>query len=225
MFEKRARRREATFEVLSVGSFPHRRTNGNWWTENRIWGYQFSIPHLYISLKKVGRMYFLNLGVEGLIYRDGNVKRKLHVDGVYTLASSVYQRHTTWRQESQLSYESNLSPYPLQTQFHGTFSNRTISNTNTFAEGVHIVNWLLYFPATQVLCSVFRAAHFVLVKKQLIFWVSSCGCLGDNCPFKLNFIAQFWSTDFHRCVAIYSSGSSLVFVEASKTGNFVERFW
>ena len=28
--------------------------------------YQFSQPHLYISLQKVGRMYFLNLGVKGL---------------------------------------------------------------------------------------------------------------------------------------------------------------
>ena len=28
--------------------------------------YQFLLPHLYISLQKVGRMYFLNLGVKGL---------------------------------------------------------------------------------------------------------------------------------------------------------------
>ena len=29
--------------------------------------YQFSLPHIYISLLKVGRMYFLNLRVKGLI--------------------------------------------------------------------------------------------------------------------------------------------------------------
>ena len=29
--------------------------------------YEFSLPHLYISLKKVGRTYFLNLGVKRLI--------------------------------------------------------------------------------------------------------------------------------------------------------------
>ena len=29
--------------------------------------YQFSLPHLYIALYKVGRMYFWNLGVKGLI--------------------------------------------------------------------------------------------------------------------------------------------------------------
>ena len=28
--------------------------------------YQFSLPHLYIALYRVGRMYFLNLGVKGL---------------------------------------------------------------------------------------------------------------------------------------------------------------
>ena len=28
--------------------------------------YQFSLPYVYVSLKKVGRMYFLNLGVKGL---------------------------------------------------------------------------------------------------------------------------------------------------------------
>ena len=28
--------------------------------------YQFSLPHLYISLEKVGRMYFLSLGLKEL---------------------------------------------------------------------------------------------------------------------------------------------------------------
>ena len=31
-----------------------------WWLY-----YQFSLPHSYVSLEKVGRMYFLNLGVTG----------------------------------------------------------------------------------------------------------------------------------------------------------------
>ena len=34
--------------------------------ESWLLGYQFSLPHLYITLWKVRRMYFLNLGVKGL---------------------------------------------------------------------------------------------------------------------------------------------------------------
>ena len=37
------------------------------YSDERWLCYQFSLPHIYISFRKVGRVYFLNLGVRGLI--------------------------------------------------------------------------------------------------------------------------------------------------------------
>ena len=46
----------------------------------------------------------------------------------------------------------------------------------------HIINWLLYFPATQVLCSVFRAAHLSSSKSNWFSEFLSVAALVTTVP-------------------------------------------
>ena len=91
--------------------------------------YQFSLPHLYIALYKVGRMYFWNLGVKGLKYpeimsriwsahwQSLSVQLKCPVNQTKTLTPKTIELREPHRKEasSDSCYTSHTAPHSPET--------------------------------------------------------------------------------------------------------------